>query len=319
MGTIKSKIQEAFKSGKINVFFMFLTISFIILLLSKLSKDYTKTVTFDIKVVNLPEEEVIIKDSTHKMDILLKTYGFKLMRYYLSNPKLTVDLNKQQNLNNQYVWTASNNLANVKLQFADNVEVESIKPDTIIFNYDVNFVKKVPIVVVDKINYAPGYNMIEDYVLDPDTVRLIGPRVIVEAINQIKTDTLTLNSVKTNINETLKLSLPEQIETIAMSAKRVNVKATIDKFTEGRLEVPITLTNLPKGISVNYFPKKVSVIFNTALSNYNSIESKDFKIVCDYSELNEQASFLIPKIEVAPKKVRSARINQSKIEFIISQ
>ena len=319
MSSLKSTIQQAIKSGKINIFFLFLVVSFIILLLSKLSKDYTKTVTFDIKVTNLPEEQVIIKDSTHKMDVLLKTYGFKLMTYYLSTPKLTVDLNRVQRVNNQYVWTASSNSTDIKLQFTDNVEVESIKPDTLIFNYDVNFVKKVPIIVVEKVNYAPGYNMIGDYVLEPDTIRLIGPRVIVEAITMIETDTLILNDVKTNINDILKLKLPEQIETIAMSSKRVKVTATIDKFTEGRVEVPITIINLPGNVSVNYFPKKVSVIFNTALSNYKSIQSKDFKVECDYNELNPQASFLTPKIVITPKTVRTARINQTKIEFIISQ
>jgi hypothetical protein len=319
MASIRSKIQAGIKSGKINKFILFLTISFIILLLSKLSKDYTKTVTFDIKAINLPEEQVIIKDSAHKMDILLKTYGFKLMRYYLSNPKIAVDLEKTQNINKSYLWTALNNGVDVKAQFSDNVVVEGIQPDTIIFNYDVNYVKKVPIILLSKVNFAPGYNLKEDYVLQPDSVRLIGPRVIVAEIKEIKTDTLFMDDVKTDIEQILDLQLPEQIETIAMSSKQVTIEGDVDKFTEGTVQVPVIITNLPKNVSVNYFPKKVSVVFNTALSNYSAVEVGDFLVECDYNDLSDQSSFLVPKVIKKPDIVRSVKINQTKIEIIISQ
>jgi len=284
-----------------------------------MSKDYTKTVTFDIKTINLPEEQVIIKDSTHKMDILITTYGFKLMRYYLSNPKIAIDLEKTQNSDKSYLWTSLNNGADIKAQFVGNVIVEGIQPDTLIFNYDVNYVKKVPIVLLSKINFAPGYNLKEDFVLQPDSVRLIGPRVIVDEIKEIKTDTLILANVKIDIEQTLDLKLPEQIETIAMSSKRVTIVGDVDKFTEGTVQVPVAIKNLPNNISVNYFPKKVSVVFNTALSNYSAVEVGDFLVECDFNDLSSQSSFLVPKLIKKPDIVRFVKINQTKIEIIISQ
>jgi len=319
MSALKSKIQASIKSGKINKFFLFLAISFIILLLSKLSKDYTKTVSFDVKVLNLAEEQVVIKDSTHKIDILLKTYGFKLMSYYLSNPELTVDLSKIKNIDKSYIWTVANNGVDIKNQFADNVEIENILSDSIIFKYDVNYVKKVPIVLSKKVSFAPGYNVKQDYILTPDSVRLIGPRIIVDVVNEIITDSLLLDDVKSNIDVTLELKLPEQTETIAMSSKKVNVKGSVDKFTEGTVQVPVVVTNLPKNINVNYFPKKVSVVFNTALSNYKAIDASDFKVECDFKQLSNEISHLVPRLVEKPKIVRSAKINQTKIEFIISQ
>ena len=319
MAGIKSKIQSAIRTGKINKFFLFLIVSFLILLLSKLSKDYTKVVSFDIEVANLPEEQVIIKDSTHHLDILIKTYGFKLMRYYLSNPKITIDVENTQNINKSYLWTSLSNGGDIKAQFLDNVIVEDIKPDTISFKYDVNYVKKVPIVLLSDVKFAPGYNLKEDYELQPDSVRLIGPRVIVDEIKEIKTDTLILSDVKTDIVQTLDLVLPEQIETIAMSSKLVRIDGDVDKFTEGVLQVPVSIKNTPQGISVNYFPKKVSVVYNTALSNYSSVEAADFKVECDFNELTDQSSFLVPKLINKPEIVRSVKINQTKIEIILSQ
>lgn len=319
MSALKSKIQASIKSGKINKFILFLIVSFIILLLSKLSKDYTKVVSFNVEIENLPEEQVIIKDSTHKIDILLKTYGFKLMRYYLSSPKLTVDLEKIQNIQRSYIWTATNNAVDVKNQFAENVEVENILTDSIIFSYDVNYVKKVPVILSKKVNFAPGYNVKENYALNPDSVRLIGPRVIVDAIDEVITDSLIMENVKNKIDVTLGLKLPNQIETIAMSSKRVNVLGNVDKFTEGTVQVPIVVTNLPDNMNVNYFPKKVSVVFNTALSNYESISANDFRIECNFTELSNESSFLVPRLTKKPEIAKSIKINQTRIEFIISE
>jgi len=319
MVRLKSRIQSAIRSGKLYKFFLFLTISFIILLLSKLSKDYTKTVSFDVDMVNLPEERVIIKDSTHKLELVLKTYGFKLLRYYLANPRLTVDATQVNDIGGNYIWTSAKNLTEIKLQFATNVEIERANQDSLIFDYDVNYVKKVPIIFIDRIEFAPGFNITQDYALTPDSVRLIGPRAVVDSIPQILTDTLVLVDVKTSISADLKLQLPQQIETIAMSSKTVRVEGNVDKFTEGTLQIPVSIKNLPADMIVNYFPKKVSVVFNTALSNYNSISAEDFEVECDFNELSEQKTFLTPKIITKPETVRSAKINQAKIELIISQ
>jgi len=319
MSGFKSKIRSAIRSGKMYRFLLFLAIAFIILLLSKLSKDYTKTVSFEVELINLPEERVIIKDSTHNMEVVLKTYGFKLMRYYLSNPKLTIDANNISDSDGHYLWTSLNHLAEVKSQFIGDVEVERALPDTLLFDYDVNYVKKVPIVLIDRVEFAPGYNITEAYELNPDTVRLIGPRAVVEEISEVLTDTLVLQNIKTDILAELQLQLPQQIETIAMSSKKVQVKGNVDKFTEGTIQVPVTIENMPDDMMVNYFPKKVTVIFNTALSNYESVKQEDFTVVCDFKELSDQTSFLTPIITQKPSMVRSAKINQTKIEFIISQ
>ncbi|NND11719.1 MAG: YbbR-like domain-containing protein [Flavobacteriaceae bacterium] len=316
---MKSRIQSAIRSGKLYKFILFLAISFIILLLSKLSKDYTKTVSFYVDMVNLPEERVIIKDSTHKLDLVLKTYGFKLLRYYLSNPRLTIDATQVNDIGGNYIWTSSKNLTEIKAQFASNVEIERANQDSLLFDYDVNYVKKVPVVLIDNIKFAPGFNITQDFILVPDSVRLIGPRAVVDSIPQILTDTLVLVDVKTNLIANLDLQLPQQIETIAMSSKTVRIEGNVDKFTEGTLQVPVQIKNLPANMVVNYFPKKVSVVFNTALSNYESVSAEDFEVECDFKELTEQKTYLTPKIIKKPGLVRSAKINQAKIELIISQ
>lgn len=61
---IKLELLTSIKSKRLNVFLLFLFSAFIILIFTKLSKEYTNTVTFNIKKINVPQDKVILNDST---------------------------------------------------------------------------------------------------------------------------------------------------------------------------------------------------------------------------------------------------------------
>jgi len=319
MSVLKSKLQAAIRTGKIRVFLLFFAIAFGILMLTKLSKDYTRTITFNIEIENLPIDKAILSDSLHKIDVTLKTYGFKLLRYYTAQPSLTVDLGAIKTIKNAYVWTSNDNFEAVRTQFAVNVDVLNIKPDSILFNYDTQFVKSVPVVLNDSIVFAPGFNITNGYTVNPDSVKVIGPKQFVEKITSVSTHKISLNNVKKDIDKTIDLIQPDTQKNIKYSVSEVTVQGKVDKFTEGSLQIPIELINVPKNSKINFFPKTVTVVYNTALSNYNEISTDDFKIICDFNKSGDYRSYLTPKIVKQPTTVKSVRINQKKVEFILIQ
>ena len=139
---LKNKIASLISSKKVNVFVLFLVLALLFSVLTKLSKDYTQTVVFNIEGINIPEDKLIVGDSTHLMHITLTTYGFKLIRYYLVKPSIIVDFQNLEKNNTHYFWTEKREFSNVVSQFDQNVKIKSINPDTIAFRYDVNNVKK---------------------------------------------------------------------------------------------------------------------------------------------------------------------------------
>ena len=89
MEKLTSNIIKSFKNKRINVFILFLFFAFVILMFTKLSKEYTNTIAFEVEKVNVPQENIILNDST-KINITLKTHGFKWLTYYWSKPKIKV-------------------------------------------------------------------------------------------------------------------------------------------------------------------------------------------------------------------------------------
>lgn len=315
--SIKSKILVSIKNKKINVFLLFLVLSFIVLLFIKLSAIYTNTIVFQINKINIPERDLVLNDSAHKLKITLKTNGFNLLKYYFKKPKINIDFTENiETSKDFYIWNKHQGFSDLNNQFSKDIEVVSIIPDTLKFRYDINAVKKVPIRLNSKLSFKMGFDLLDSIKIDPDSIKVIGPEVLVSEISFIETDTLFLEDIKMHVDKPISLQLPNN-NNLSFSTNSVRVKAEVDKFTEGHLNIPVTVINIPEDISIKYFPKKLYVTYYTSLSNYNKINADDFIITCDYNNIGNSSEFLTPQIVKQPEMVRNVKLSQKQIEFII--
>jgi len=318
MKQLKAEIVASFKNKRINVFLLFLIFAFVILIFTKLSKEYTNTLPFGIEKLNVPQENVILNDSI-KLNLTLKTHGFRWLSYYFSKPKIKIDFSKDVNkMEDVFVWNKSEAYLN-NTQFDKQVQILSISPDPITFRYGVNMIKKVPVKIKTNINFTLGYDLTSKVTSVPDSITVIGPDVLVSNIKYLDLEELTLKGVRADLNETVKLKLPNNKSDLKFSTEQVTLKAKVEKFTEGTLKIPVLVINVPTAIKLKYFPKVVSVSYYVSLKNFNNISPKDFKVVCNFNKTNESQSFLIPEIIRKPESVKNAKISQQRIEFIVTK
>ncbi|CAH8294791.1 YbbR-like protein [Mariniflexile fucanivorans] len=313
---IKSNLLTSIKNKKINVFFFFLVLAFIILMFTKLSKTYTNTIVFNIEKINVPQEDIILNDSI-VLNITLKTHGFKWLTYYFAKPKIKIDFEKDvKKQDSTFIWNKSKAYLE-NTQFDKQVELLNISPEILTFRYSINMVKKVPVKLNSDIKYSLGFDVSKPYELKPDSIVVIGPKALVSQVNFVQTEKISLNDVRKNISETVKLKLPTKHKDLTFSNDKTILKATVEKFTEGTLKIPVTIVNVPENINLKYFPREVNVSYYISLSNFNNISAKDFKVVCDYSNAVNNQSLLVPELVEFPKSAKNVKIKQQRIEFII--
>ncbi|MFV0564523.1 MAG: CdaR family protein [Flavobacteriaceae bacterium] len=313
---LKSELLASIRTKRIHVFFLFLFLAFSILILTKLSKFYTNTIPIKVETLNVPDDIVVLNDST-VLEATLKTNGFRWLGYYIGQPKITVDFSKDvYKKDSVFVWHKSAAYVG-NTQFNKNVELFNINPDTLFFRFDVNMVKKIPIKLKSKITYSLGYDVLDDYVLQPDSVTVIGAAEIVSKIKSAETEQVILKDAKANINQAVKLKLPKVSESLKFSASSAVLSAQVEKFTEGTLTIPVEVVNIPEGLKIKFFPKKINVTYYVSLSQFNGITETDFKAVCDFNTLIKGQSFLTPKLVKAPKQAKRVSIGNQHVEFII--
>ncbi len=318
---IRQRFSKFIKSKKINVFGLFLLLSFSILMFTKLSQKFADTLTLTINPENLPENIIINQDSLAEVDVTFSDYGFKLLYYSFKNLKLPVDLNEDAaRKNNSYLWLPKNSSSKIESFLGDSAEVISVSPDSIIFSFDTLSVKKVAVNLKSKILYASGYDKLDAVSISPDSIQLIGAAKEISKINAISTKMLEMDKVKNNVETSIELELPENSKKIKFSKEEVSVFIPVDKFTEGTLDVPVIVNNLPADTEINYFPKTIKVAYYVSLNNYKSIKASDFKIDCNYNEAKgKNQSFFTPNLTIKSNKVKTARMKQDKVEYIIVQ
>jgi YbbR domain-containing protein len=216
------------------------------------------------------------------------------------------------------MWDTKRGLSKVNSQLGSKFEVLSIEPDSLTFPYEIMTVKTVPVKLDVEISYSDGFDLLDSLILQPDSVKVIGPKKIVEKISKVKTEYIKMKDVNVSIDKKIELILDKSIKDIKLDRQTVKLTGTVEKFTEGTFDVPVKIVNLPSDIKINYFPKTVLVSYYVSLENYKNIKTLDFEIICDYAEVkNQDRTFFIPKLVSKPELVKNAKIKQNKVEFII--
>ncbi|WP_452223037.1 CdaR family protein [Lacinutrix chionoecetis] len=320
MSIITSRIKTFVRSRKLNVFFIFLLLAFFILVLARLSASYTNTVKFNVNLKDIPDEMIVLNDSSNTLNLTMTTSGFQWLKYYFNTPSVAIDFRKDiRKSDSVYIWSLSRGYAGINNQFRKEIKLKTINPDTLIFNVDINAVKMVPVKPNLKLDYTPGYDVLDSIVAFPDSVKVIGPESLIKKLKFLETELFEKNDINKPINTRLILKLDSLDNQILVKTKAVSIAINAEKFTEGTITLPLNLINIPNNLEVNYFPKTVTVSYYTNLTSFKAVNIEDFKVICDFKERNSQSAYLTPKLVASPKNIKSARLHEQKIEYIISE
>ncbi|MGI9559794.1 MAG: CdaR family protein [Flavobacteriaceae bacterium] len=313
---LKSILINWIQIKRLNVFVLFLVLAFIISMVAKLSNQLSQTLQLKLIPTQLSTKEILTENKPNYVYVTIKTQGFNMLKYAFKDLAIEIDVTKLEKDGSFYHWRTNPKDLKLLNYFDSDVIVEAITPNTVSFTYDVQSLKKIPVVVRATYEFALGYDLLNDLKSQPDSVTVVGPKVLLDSISNVFTSDLLLTDVKKDINQTVALEITPNL---SFSNKFVQIKGKVDKFTEGKLNIPVSVINLPEAISLSIFPKEVPVVFYTNLNSYNSIDATDFVVVCDYNRLDTSTNVLTPILESYPPTIKNASLQINKLEYVINK
>ena len=300
-------------------FISFLVASFLIWLLITFSKEYTTVITYAVIYKNIPQNKLLQEAPVNKIDITVKASGFKILRSNFKNKKIQLEAsNLQRKEHSKFYFLTKNQVKKIQQQLLFGVELKEIEQDTIYLNLGLLTSKKVALKPNLYINYHIGYDLLNEIKISPDSIVISGPEAQVEKTNYLDLSELKLDDVKSDFSE--EVTILKLNNNFKISDLKTIISGSVDKFTEGKLQVSFTTKNLPKDINLTILSEKVEIVFVVALSNFSKISEASFKVECDYliSEKNN-LGYLIPKVILAPDFIKSIKIIPKKIDFLIQK
>lgn len=302
-------------------FLLFIILSVVFWFMTKLSKEYDSTLEYPVSYINLPEDKLLQEAPVEVIEIHVKTTGFKLISATFFPTELKIDVS---NLNwksstDYYLLLSQQRLA-IQKQMKTGVEIDFFINDSIHFNLGKLKNKKVPVKPLLDLSYATGFELNGNIITVPDSILISGPESILDTIDFVSTKLLQIKKLNNSIDQTIEIERFSSDSNVKLQQKNIKIIANVEKYTEGTLEIPFEVLNLPENNIINTFPKVVKVTYKVALSNFNKIDFTSFLIHCDYQvSQKNNLSYLIPILVEKSPMVKYVRMSPMKIDYIINK
>ncbi len=306
------------------IFLFFVVLSTIFWFLNRLEEEYVTEISLPVRYTDFPDDKILVNDLPNHFDLRVRAHGYKLLEYKISNKflpfsinvnSLTLRMHSQSNYAKFFSLTRLLH-RDIEDQLRSELEIVSISPDTLFFEFADRIFKKVP--VVSQLNLVPAsqYMIKGNIQFDPDSITISGADPIVDTIYQVYTKQLDLLDLNANYTDEIDLT---KINNVNFSDEEVNVIINIEKFTEGSQKVKLNVINVPDSLIIKTFPKEIMVNYFVALSDYEKVLPQLFEAVVDYNEIANQGNKLNISIQNFPDYIQSLRFSPKSVEFIIER
>lgn len=304
---------------KLRVFLLFLFLSVLFWSLIKLSKEYISEVEFDLTYSDIPNNKLIQNEPDRKVKLTLKTIGFKLLRYEFRDRVLDYSLTDIEKKEGSVYFSETRTSTNfLQAQLSAETIVLNVEPDTLFFDLGVKRSKKVPVISTMEYSFKTGFNIVGDVLVNPAEVTVSGPEKVIDTIREVYTSNFHLRDISEPFEQEVSLKPPN--DNVVLSDEAVLITGVVDKMTDGSYNLPFEVINLPRNLIMSTYPKKVKVVYQVALKDFNKIPENSFRIQCDYKQTQDNdLDYLIPKLVEKPEIITNVKIVPNKIEFLVKK
>lgn len=318
LSKVKTIKKTQFKRSNINTFLFFLVCTVIIWIFVQFSKEYNEIIQIPVEYVNIPPDKILATDNPKVMKVQMEENGFRIAWKTMFPPTLAVDVSKAIPNDGKLFYVIDENREDIASQLNISFDDSRFLKDALAINFQQKEEKTVAVISQIEVEYAAGYSAAEGLKLHADSVRVSGPREILDTLTHLKTKKLVLKKVKNDLSGRVRIDT-SGFNNLTLFSDGIEYSADVEKFTEGKVEVPIELINVPKGLNVVIFPQETTLLYQVNLKNYNKVSASDFRVVADFSEVGDSQDFLIPKLLQKPEFTSNVRLNEKKIQFIIKK
>jgi hypothetical protein len=314
MKKIKPNIVS-YKDKKAKLFLIFLALSFFFWFLSKLSKDYTTSINLNVHYINQPKDKKIFINDNQKLTLTIKSSGFGLLKNTFKK-NVDIDLSQANITNKKAIVNLKEQIAQLQEQLGEQIQIIHIQPEKLAFDFGKLNSKKVKVIPNLSLSYKSGYYLTKPVKITPDSIKISGPKEIIDTIQHIYTQELNLKELQDNFSEDLKIS-KQQNKNIKYNTDKVHITGIVEKNTEGEINLPFQVINT-NGANIKTFENKVKAKYKVSLKNYDKVKASDFQVICDYAKTKKDSlDYLIPEVRKKSNLVTEVELTPKKIEYLI--
>ena len=308
---------------RVLLFSVFLLISVFIWFLNALGKNYTSVIEYPLVYTDLPEDRVFMGDLPEQLDLRINAPGYAILRYKMFRKPVPISFNVSaftlvrpgQDSSMAFIKTLYIE-DQISRQLPSELQLLEVKPDTLHFQFARRITKTFKIRPDFKYQVDKQFTVKDGIILEPDSVEVTGPDIILDTLKYIYTVKTDLGQLSKNFSDKVRL---RKIRDLEFSRSRINCIVELERFTEVQLSIPIEVLNLPDTIAIQTFPSRVKLTCNVGLSKFDRMDGNLFKAVVDYSQIEDRTRLLDVSIQNVPVYLLSYEYYPKSVEYLKSR
>lgn len=280
----------------------------------KLSATYHAVLEVPVSYVALPRALSLTSPPPAAVTVDVDSRGWLLMMRALRRGRDTLVLDLSTTVRS---GTLSPEHLRVQVDdyFSSGVTVRSIQPDSIRLRIEAKVFRRLPVALRVGVTPAPGYLLTAAPAPTPDSVLVLAPQRMLDSLTAWPSKPLQLRQVA----ELRQVTVPLARRTGAFTEPtEVRVSVQAERYTEGVIDLPLTVVNAPRGATVRLDPATVRLRYQAPLSQFSSLQPFDFAAAIDMSTASEAGALVTPVVTRLPPEVRFVRLEPRLVRVVVS-
>lgn len=152
-------------------------------------------------------------------------------------------------------------------------------PNTVEVSIPIQRSKEVPINIVTTGKLPAGVYS-RSMTVSPSKVTIVGSEAVVDGINVLDTDPISLDTITGNVTRQVNLKIPDGV-TVSDNVQTVSVSIGVETTINRVYNVPVSYINRPDGLNADLITNTIAVTVSGQESLLDSLSSADFSAVID--------------------------------------
>lgn len=283
-----------------------------------LNKEYDTTLGYPVTWQFDTGNYMIVDELPDKIQINVKGLGWTLLRTSMGLRVNPIPIVLNNPASRKQIAGAS--LTNRVADELEDLTLNYILDDSLSVNIDRRGTRSFGVYIDSaNISLSENYRIISKVNYDVDLVELEGP---LNMINQIESDSFFVKidetDIDANFNDEIEFSIERQDLHVFRPAA-VQVSFEVAEFITSTREVPVTKLDFPENTNAYIRDSLCTVEFLVRRDFEEQVLADSFRVVANYTLINEPDSTLILDIEKTPPEVFNVRLTLPQIRLYYNE
>ena len=266
-----------------HVFFACLVLSCSIWLVMNLSRSASAVQTVSVLACSNLEGRSDVAEQPVQISARCRTSGFRQLALSWSDKVVKVRFSPSDlvEVDDDLYFVSSDVLSGKAGEiFGAGVSVESFTHQGASFRFARQDCRRVAVVPVSYVTFAPQYCALGKISLSADSVLVYGDPERLKDIERINTSPITLHDLRRDEHGTVGLDVPPEVR---LSVQSLDYYLPVGRYIEIRSSLPVEVRNVPAGTDFAVFPPVATVVWRCSFPVRNNPE-ESASLYVDYHE-----------------------------------